>query len=1013
MNYKEEYWRILKNFNMKESIKKISIDIYTACNKSITASVVNRFLFAFCCLLLFFLYKNSIETFIEKFILTEPNFSNIFLDVFILVTIIIVSILLLIKILRDKYIPSYFEIFSSFLLLFFICYYGTFKKWNVLKLNLFNFQIKYLILIEIPILLFIFSIFYNWYQKKYNKPIPRLNTNQFISDDPVSKIEEDKLDSNKIANKLINILKNENHENSFTLGLVGPWGNGKSSVINFVKDYFNEKEEKDTIIIHFLPYLNHNENDIINEFFILLSNELGKFSGKVSNQLMQYSKKLTSLYKDKNIFDFLENQITKIESTSANKLYTEINEHLKEIDKKIIVFVDDLDRLNEKEILQVLKLIRNTANFKNTFFVVAMDKEYVLSRLKSNNDILNSTFIDKFFQLEIYLPEIDNSILRNYFFDCLKNSILSTPDGSFKTQLIEAMSNSDNLFNDFVKNIRDTKRVINQIVYDYPIFKKDIDLKDFMNFTYFKLKFPKYLRLLNDRKADFIYIDMQRGTYNLIKKNDAEKQDDILDQLNKVKLYNVDFLSKYETTKAKECLNSDLSINCDDRILLLKTLAYLFGEENTVPDGSSIKNETNFRMLVQQQIFTNYFTQTEFELLYDDGEKIDPMLLESLFSNDKLSQLIKGLKDFNTNEESKIKRTIQILIILFDKRVYYKLYGTELLALLEIYVQRQITTYKDRNIEFSSWIKTNILDNEELSIETRLYLFSHLWKSRVDIKYWNISEDYINFKVIKFFEIYLASFQGKLWNVNDYDVYGVYHSIKDIGNLRTVINSTFIKFWNKNNIELLCAQITELEAFSKSQFKISDTAVEIFESKQNFIEFITKHKDNNLPPIKEFIDFFNLCEIVRHLNYVVYQFNVSILIKQKIKSLLDSMNNQGYDRLDYSSQLFFVTNSQTLSSSIFNDLEQRNYYIKTFEYKGQYFIIYTLDKKIDRSEVVEIARKISQIAIMQELWELVGFNKENVLNYKNFVPQTNNEKYVKLYSIQPPIIQPSNNIIGT
>jgi predicted KAP-like P-loop ATPase len=989
---------------MKESIKKISIDIYIACNKSITASVVNRFLFAFCFLLLFFLYKNNIETFIEKFFLTEPNFSNIFLDVFFLMTIIIVSILLLIKILRDKYIPSYFEIFSSFLLLFFICYYGTIDKWNVLKLNIFNIQIEYLFLIGIPILLFICSIYYNWHQKKKNKSSLRLNTNQFISDDPLLKMEEDKLDSKKVANNLIQILKNENHENSFTLGLVGPWGNGKSSVINFVKDYFYENEEKDTIIIHFLPYLNHNENDIINEFFILLSNELAKYSGRVSNQLMLYSKKLSSLYKDKNIFEFLENQITKIDNTSANELYNEINKNLKEINKKIIVFVDDLDRLNEKEILQVLKLIRNTANFKNTFFVVAMDKEYVLSRLKSNSDILNSNFIDKFFQLEIYLPEIDNLILRKYFIDCLKKSTLATSDGYFENQLFESMSNSDNLFNDFVKNIRDVKRVVNQIVYDYPIFKKDIDLKDFMNFTYFKLKFPKYLKLLNDRKADFIYIDREKGTYNLIKCIEDEKPVDILDKLNKVKLHNTSFLNKYEISSTKKCLNNDLSINCEDQTLLLKTLAYLFGEENTVPSVSSIKNETNFRMLVEQRIFSHYFTQSEFEQLYDindDYRKVS-LLLASNFYQEKLSQLIKRFDDFNTNDEHKIKRTIQILIILFDQREYYKLYGTELLILLETYVQRLLSINKERIVDSSTWIQTNIFEAQELSIETRIYLFSHVWKSKADVKYWNLSDIYISTKVIELFKNYLASFQDKLWDVNFYDVYGVYHSIKDIGDLRAAINSFFIKFWNENKIELLCAQITEIEAFSKSQFKISDTAVEIFGSKQNFIEFVKNHKNNTLPEIKEFIHFFNLCEIMRHLNFVVYQFKVSILIKQKIISILESINRQGYNRLDNPSQIFFVTSSQSLSSSIFNDLQQRNYNLKTYEYMGEYFIIYTLDKNIDKSDVVKIASKISEITIIQEFWEINGFNKENVLNYENFGPQSDN-KYVKLYSIQPPL----------
>ena len=988
---------------MTEKVKKIGSYIYNSCCKTITNSLVNRFLFAFSFLLLFFLYKNNVETFIETFILVKPNFSNIYIDFFILFTSIIVSILLIIKIIRDKYIPSYFEIFVCFLILFFISYYTANNKWNVLKCNILNFEIQYLILIAIPILSFLFSCYYNWNKKIENNTNDENNTNHFISDDPILNIDHDKLDSKKVANNLIKILKNENHENSFTLGLVGPWGNGKSSVINFVKDHLHKSGEKDIISIHFLPYLNHNENDIINEFFILLSNELGKFSGKVSNQLMLYSKKLTSLYKDKNIFDFLEDHITKIDSTSANQLYNEINNHLKEIDKKIIVFIDDLDRLNEKEILQVLKLIRNTANFKNTFFVVAMDKEYVLSRLKSSNDILNTTFIDKFFQLEVYLPEIENSVLRNYFIDSLNKSTLSASDAYFENQLFEAMSNSENLFNDFVKNIRDVKRIVNQIVYDYPIFKKDIDLKDFMNFTYFKLKFPKYLRLLNDRKADFIYIDRQRGTYNLIKKNPTKNQDDILDELNKVKLYNTVFLNKYET-KINECLSSDLSINCEDRTLLIKTLAYLFGEENTVPDVSSIKNEINFRMLVEQRIFSNYFTQSEFEQLYDEDDdyaKVSALLFAN-FSQDKLSQLIKRLNDFNTNDQNKIKRTLQILIILFNEREYYKLYGTELLLLLETFVQRQLTTYKDKNVHFSSWLETDVFENEKYSIETKLYLFSHLWKSKGDFKYWSLREEFIINKIKVLYKNYLDKFQGVIWNVNDYNSYGIYHAIKPIS--IEEVNAIYKDFWKSNSIEILCAQMVDLDSFSNINFKITDTVNEIFGKRNNFISFVQSHKDKDLPEIKEFLKLFNLLQIINFSDSVVFEFKISKLMLDKISHMKKHPGRAKYSEDENLRQIFIETNNTSLTEMILHEDTFEDHLFRRFLQNKKDYIVVTFKKEEFEEKCLKFVKGIINIYPKPLNFK---FNEDSI--EEDLLVQMDDVTYLKIISIQPPKVSQEPN----
>lgn len=980
-------------------IKKVGDYIHNNCNEIITSSLVNRFLFAFSFLLLFFLYKNNIETFIETFILVRPDFSNIYIDFFIVFTCSAISILLVYKIIRDKYIPSYSEIFASFLVLFFILYYGTNNKWNVLECHIFNYEIEYLILIEIPILLFLLSCYYNWHKKKHSVSINQFNTNHFISDDPIININHDRLGSKKTANNLIQILKNENHENSFTLGLVGPWGNGKSSIINFVKDHLNQSKENNIINIHFLPYLNHNENDIINEFFILLSNELGKYSGKVSSQLMLYSKKLTSLYKDKNIFDFLEDHITKIESTSANQLYNEINENLKEINKKIIVFIDDLDRLNEKEILQVLKLIRNTANFKNTFFVVAMDKEYVLSRLKSSSDILNTTFIDKFFQLEIYLPEIDNSILRNYFFDCLNNSILRTSDGSFKTQLIEAMSNEDNLFNDFIKNMRDAKRIVNQIIYDYPIFKNEIDLKDFMNFTYFKLKFPKYLKLLNDRKANFIYIDREKETYNLIKRTTEENPDDILDELNKVKLYNTDFLNKYESIIDKKCTDSDLSINCEDKVLLLKTLAYLFGEENTVPYSSSIKNENNFRMLVQQQIFPNYFTQLDFDQLYDQNN-LNSSLLVSIFDNDKMPQLIKRLKDFNTNAEFRIKRSIEIITLLYENRRSYNLYDVELLSLLNSFVNSQFEIDRGNAIKpsvFSRWLMENIFDNEKLSKATRLYLLGHLWYSRKENKAWYINPILITIKTKKLFKDFIDEFSDN--DVNNFEIYFIYNSIKEITSIKSKLNSIVTNYW-KSNLELTCAQSIEFQNFSNTSFKISDTISEIIGSKMEFIDFIKLHAQSELSEITEFLHLFNLFCIKNFTDFVIFEFHDSKKMLDRIDYVKSIPARSKRDIYDNTREVFFESNSEELVDYFLMSEPINPKIIMTkFIYLNKFYLVIKLDKKGGVKSIINFINSIIKNQVFHEIYKIPTAINPEGLNEIYF--EIKDRSYFKSFSIEP------------
>ncbi|WP_422653172.1 hypothetical protein IZU89_15130 [Cellulophaga lytica] len=72
---------------------------------------------------------------------------------------------------------------------------------------------------------------------------------------------------------------------------------------------------------------------------------------------------------------------TLLSESSSYDIYNRINLTLKDLNKRFVVFVDDLDRLSNKEVLQVLKLVRNTANFKNFIFIVALDKDYILNEL--------------------------------------------------------------------------------------------------------------------------------------------------------------------------------------------------------------------------------------------------------------------------------------------------------------------------------------------------------------------------------------------------------------------------------------------------------------------------------------------------------------------------------------------------------------------------------------------------------------------------------------------------------
>ena len=300
-------------------------------------------------------------------------------------------------------------------------------NWEYVHLKVLqNVSVAYLDIVITTLMIYpivmLFKFLITFYPKKTKEP-KTLNKSTFIEDLPIDEDKEDRLGYKNIVPKILDPIINDNYKKAFTIGLVGPWGNGKSSLLGLFKKELFKKNIEDIIEIEFSPFLNHNEKDIISDFFKALCEKLKKYDGTLHKEISSYSDALLKLYNTGNVFSLLDVNVDVDKSLPVYDLYNKINTSLGKLNKKIIVYVDDLDRLNPIEISETLKLIRNTANFTNIVFIVALDKDYVIKTLKGDNSNKHYKFLEKFFQLEVYLPEIPQKILEEEFIKSLKNII--------------------------------------------------------------------------------------------------------------------------------------------------------------------------------------------------------------------------------------------------------------------------------------------------------------------------------------------------------------------------------------------------------------------------------------------------------------------------------------------------------------------------------------------------------------------------------------------------------------
>ena len=180
----------------------------------------------------------------------------------------------------------------------------------------------------------------------------------------------------------------------------------------------------------------------------------------------------------------------------------EIVEKFGTIGKRIIIIIDDIDRLDSDETKLIFKLVKLATNFPNTIFLLAYDRVKVGERLTERNTekgIKGEEYLKKIIQLSFLIPkpipEDIINILRNLMSTEL-NFDEKNWDGNRFDQLIDNRE-----FRKIFPTIRDIKRYINGLHLDLKIIdKNEINLVDFVGIEAIRVFAPEvYLAMSNER----------------------------------------------------------------------------------------------------------------------------------------------------------------------------------------------------------------------------------------------------------------------------------------------------------------------------------------------------------------------------------------------------------------------------------------------------------------------------------------------------------------------------------
>ncbi|AWI78858.1 NTPase [Parazoarcus communis] len=309
------------------------------------------------------------------------------------------------------------------------------------------------------------------------------------ADRPSSNPQDDLFGHAPFAESLANSICRYPGNDGLVLALYGPWGSGKSTVLSYVGHFLEQRPEAEQpVIVTFNPWWFSGQENLARAFlgqlqavlpakntkFKKLGDLLGNFAEGVGG-LIDLSG-MTGGAGSK--IGKLIGMITKRKPKDVPALKSEISQILRDAQTRILVIIDDIDRLTPEETRQLFTVIKALADFPNVVYLLAFDREVAAQAIEQQSGMPGERYLEKIIQVPFELPPVDRVALRAALFKRLDEILGDTPDGLFD------QSYWTNAFHDGIDPLiqvpRDVVRFTNTLAVTYPAVRGEVNPVDFI-----------------------------------------------------------------------------------------------------------------------------------------------------------------------------------------------------------------------------------------------------------------------------------------------------------------------------------------------------------------------------------------------------------------------------------------------------------------------------------------------------------------------------------------------------
>lgn len=421
-----------------------------------------------------------------------------------------------------------------------------------------------------------------------NKPNPNEKIDfTFTNEKPIESITEDEkgLNINNYAEYLAKNIENyfKYNQDSITIGLMGEWGSGKTSILNLTENFL---ENTDVKVMKFNPWIYSSYNQLIEQFFdelikqfyseknYTLGNNIREYWLKINKSDLAKKTFIHLIASKNNTIANILNDLFKYDSKekSLEKLKNDINTKL--LGHKIVCIIDDLDRVSTTEIYEMFKLIKIMADFNNIIYILSFDKKIIAKSLEDEY-IDGEKYIEKIINISLDVPLATDLELKNILINGLttlsKKHDIELDEDRLNNILDEWDYETKKRYGIlyFFKTIRDIKRFNNLLEFNIELIKNEVNFEDFIAITAIQIFKPEIYEKIKYNESLLVKYPISKNEYSSnpeIAKTEQQEFENIIednDNLNHILktlfpkmsfIYNTRFISDYSSTYDEKLL---------------------------------------------------------------------------------------------------------------------------------------------------------------------------------------------------------------------------------------------------------------------------------------------------------------------------------------------------------------------------------------------------------------------------------------------------------------------------